>query len=278
MFSQAGQRRFGSVAIGFLWPVTRWAALLGLFLAVGGRAAAQVWSDDQAVEKILASVRDGTRFIDEAGLYVLLHRVSLQPVGAEAVRWTELTEDPGFYRGKWVKLAGRFAESSVGLLANKERWDKPVFVSSVLDEASKKAVSFVGTEGSVFRRNDPVWVEGFFFKLRVDVSQAGSASAPAEELIIPVIVGRCLGARNAWGGRSGGFQLLYVSVGAVVGLVVAYLYVRTRSRRAGPAVGRRPGRWVEEEVDPVMNEPIDLDDFGIGDGDPEGSEGESGCD
>jgi len=249
-------RRSGSSYpdLGMVWAIA--AFLAGIQAVCFG----EVKNNGQAWRTVLEAVQDGTHYIDEAGLYVLLNRVSKARKGPKIVSWNELTDNPDWHRGRWVKMSARFAESKMALLTNKRRWNKPVYVSLLLDEKTKNAVSFVGIDGSAFRRGARVWVEGYFFKLRSDRPRVRAGSGPVSELIVPVVVGKALRARNPWGEGPHGPDLLTVSLGLVGVLLLLYLYVR-RATKPTPERERPRRREWKGETDPELHVPIDLDSF-----------------
>ncbi len=232
--------------------------------------------ENEVLQTVLAAVQDETQHIDEIALYLLLRRVDqgISGQGRDAfteVTWSSLVSRPAEFRGKWVRVACRFVEARHAQLDNPQLWTKPIFTVMGVEEASGEPVSMVATIGPGYQRNDPVWLEGQFFKVRVDVPRDQGDENESKQLLIPVLVGREVRARNAFvgSGPASGREILGWSVGVVGVLLVAWLMARSRS-------GRRPmqQKVLDDEIHGAdAFEPIDLERL---ERDQSGEDGEGG--
>lgn len=256
--------------LGQFYPMRRvmWVAILA-FCVQENRGSAladeKESRENEVLQTVLEAVQDGTEQIDEIGLYLLLRRASKRDLGPETgeieeVSWSTLIRRPEEYRGKWVRVACRFVEAQRGQLDNPQLWAKPVFTVMGVDEANGEPVSLVATTGPGFDRNDPVWLEGQFFKIRADAPRNRSNENGNEKLLIPVLVGREVRARNAFSesGSGSGRDALSWSIGVVGVLLVVWLMARRRSNRSGRSPQQR---WAGdgEVYSQDAFEPIDLE-------------------
>jgi hypothetical protein len=260
----------GFFVLGQFGPFRR--VLLAAILAFGipaNRGPALVpergFQKSEVLRTVLDGIQDGTEQIDEIGLYLLLREMGQRDWGSatgefEEVSWSTLIGEPEAYRGKWVRVACRFVEAERGQLDNPQLWPKPVFTVMGIDEKNGEPVSMVATVGPGFDRNDPVWLEGLFFKIRADAPRNAMGENINGKLLIPVLVGREVRARNAFGGSDSarGREVMGWSIGVVGVLLAVWLMARSRSNRSGRSQPRRWGGEGEVYGEDAF-EPIDLE-------------------
>ncbi len=218
-----------------------------------------------AERAVLAGVRDHTRGIDEAGLYVLLNHVKRWRPGqfddqAVAVRREDLVSRPDDYRGRLVKLEAYYGESQSFRPLNRRRYPQRAYSTLGWDREDRQGVSLITVDdpGRIRPKAGVVFV-GYFFKLRRDEGRAPDPHTGETVLTIPVLVGRSLRVGASTGPAAVGNAGSKVAL--VLGLLllaVLWLWLRIRINRRGAARSRT--RPIAERVEPDADEePIELE-------------------
>lgn len=219
---------------------------------------------------VLSSVRDGTRMIDEAGLYLLLEHAARSTTEelvrqAVAVRRADLIDHPQAYRGRLVKVHATYAETQPFRPSNRRRYGGIAYSTLAVESEGEGPMAIVTVDDpGRLRRGADVVLAGYFFKLRLAEAREPDPQTGATELIVPVLVGRAVVVEPRPPGRidDAAFSSL-VLVGGVVLLAALWLVLRVRINRRRPEsrCDRLRSRRQLASQDPGAPEnwPVDLD-------------------
>lgn len=219
---------------------------------------------------VLAGVRDRTKTIEGAGMYVLLEAArerSVRTLTAQsvAVRNAELLERPDDYRGRLVRVRATYVETREFQPANRRRYSKPIHSTLAVETDSLEPISIITVDApGRLRQGVGVVLTGYFLKLRSDQAREPDPDTGDDELIVPVLVGRAVVVEpRPIGEFDVGLRSSLMLVAGVVVLAVFWFRLRARANRrwreerAKRPRDRRP--TTRDDSDELPDSPIDLD-------------------
>lgn len=183
---------------------------------------------------------DNTEGYDEQAFYILLRKAPRGFSPDEAVRVTvhDLLNQPTAYRGRPVKIELQFNTSRQFEPAKPEPYDKVHTTSGFVTTRDGALAVYVISpfQPAAMTQKQRFEATGYFYKLVKATAPGGGTVS------VPVIIARDVTVLEPHG--AGWDDRTMIMIMAVGGLIVVYIFVRTKvSRRQGPQSTYRPKRF-----------------------------------